>query len=274
MPDTLAIARFLQGLVRARRRSRQFHDLWRLPRKRGWPMIHQLLIPSRRDPRSRSQAYQPVDLNDPEQIQEFVSHSWYDYTGGKDSGPASLCRRNHARLYRPEAALRTARRRKGYSWLKSPRWRGKPVEVGPTRARADALRQGPRADARTRRLSALKKCDLPLTAMSSTLGARRRERWRAKSSPTRWTAGSTALFANIRAAKSPSTIMQWDPATWPSEARGVGFIEAPRGALAHWTSSRTERSTITRRWCHRHGMPDHAVQGQRSPTRRPSWIDT
>ena len=26
----------------------------------------------------------------------------------------------------------------------------------------------------------------------------------------------------------------WDPADWPSEARGVGFSEAPRGALGHW----------------------------------------
>jgi hydrogenase large subunit len=26
----------------------------------------------------------------------------------------------------------------------------------------------------------------------------------------------------------------WDPSTWPKEARGVGYTEAPRGALAHW----------------------------------------
>jgi Ni,Fe-hydrogenase I large subunit len=26
----------------------------------------------------------------------------------------------------------------------------------------------------------------------------------------------------------------WDPATWPQEARGWGFHEAPRGALGHW----------------------------------------
>jgi Ni,Fe-hydrogenase I large subunit len=27
---------------------------------------------------------------------------------------------------------------------------------------------------------------------------------------------------------------KWDPTTWPSEARGWGPHEAPRGALAHW----------------------------------------
>ena len=27
---------------------------------------------------------------------------------------------------------------------------------------------------------------------------------------------------------------KWEPATWPAKAGGVGFTEAPRGALGHW----------------------------------------
>jgi [NiFe] hydrogenase large subunit/hydrogenase large subunit len=27
---------------------------------------------------------------------------------------------------------------------------------------------------------------------------------------------------------------KWDPSTWPAEAMGAGFHEAPRGALGHW----------------------------------------
>jgi hydrogenase large subunit len=27
---------------------------------------------------------------------------------------------------------------------------------------------------------------------------------------------------------------KWDPKTWPAECEGVGLVEAPRGALAHW----------------------------------------
>jgi len=27
---------------------------------------------------------------------------------------------------------------------------------------------------------------------------------------------------------------KWEPASWPAEAMGAGFHEAPRGALAHW----------------------------------------
>jgi hydrogenase large subunit len=26
----------------------------------------------------------------------------------------------------------------------------------------------------------------------------------------------------------------WQPSTWPQHAEGVGFLEAPRGSLAHW----------------------------------------
>ncbi len=27
---------------------------------------------------------------------------------------------------------------------------------------------------------------------------------------------------------------KWDPSTWPKEAMGFGYHEAPRGALGHW----------------------------------------
>jgi len=27
---------------------------------------------------------------------------------------------------------------------------------------------------------------------------------------------------------------RWEPKSWPAEAEGVGLVEAPRGALAHW----------------------------------------
>ncbi len=26
----------------------------------------------------------------------------------------------------------------------------------------------------------------------------------------------------------------FDPSTWPAQAKGAGFLEAPRGALGHW----------------------------------------
>ena len=43
------------------------------------------------------------------------------------------------------------------------------------------------------------------------------------------------LIANIKAGdSSTANVEKWDPKTWPAEVKGVGFTEAPRGALAHW----------------------------------------
>jgi len=43
------------------------------------------------------------------------------------------------------------------------------------------------------------------------------------------------LVANIKAGDTKThNETLWDPATWPQHARGVGFMEAPRGGLAHW----------------------------------------
>ena len=43
------------------------------------------------------------------------------------------------------------------------------------------------------------------------------------------------LIANIKAGdSSTANVDKWKPETWPKEAKGVGFTEAPRGALAHW----------------------------------------
>jgi hydrogenase large subunit len=43
------------------------------------------------------------------------------------------------------------------------------------------------------------------------------------------------LLANIKNGDTRTFVAdKWDPETWPSEAKGVGMTEAPRGALAHW----------------------------------------
>jgi hydrogenase large subunit len=44
-----------------------------------------------------------------------------------------------------------------------------------------------------------------------------------------------ALIANISSGDDRTfNATRWDPTTWPREARGAGFMEAPRGALGHW----------------------------------------
>jgi len=43
------------------------------------------------------------------------------------------------------------------------------------------------------------------------------------------------LVANIKIGDTKvANTEKWDPSSWPKEAKGVGFYEAPRGALSHW----------------------------------------
>jgi hydrogenase large subunit len=43
------------------------------------------------------------------------------------------------------------------------------------------------------------------------------------------------LTANIKAGDTRTfNEALWEPSSWPKEARGVGFTEAPRGSLAHY----------------------------------------
>ncbi|MBL8492439.1 MAG: nickel-dependent hydrogenase large subunit, partial [Rhodocyclaceae bacterium] len=43
------------------------------------------------------------------------------------------------------------------------------------------------------------------------------------------------LVANIKGGDLATfTGAKWEPSTWPKHAKGVGIMEAPRGALSHW----------------------------------------
>jgi hypothetical protein len=53
----------------------------------------------------------------------------------------------------------------------------------------------------------------------------------------------------------------WDPASWPTEAKGVGLTEAPRGALAPLDRHQAiRRSTTTSSWCRAPGTPPRATR--------------
>ncbi len=177
---------------------------------------------------------EPVNLNDPSQVQEFIAHSWYDYSAGKDAGLHPYAGETALNYTGPKPPFEQLNVTESYSWLKAPRWRGKVVEVGPL-ARVLMLYATGHEQTKALAASTLKKLDLPLEAMFSTLG-----RTAARALETKIIAGQMrswldALVANIKAGDlAVHNPEMWEPSTWPAEAHGVGFMEAPRGALAHW----------------------------------------
>jgi hydrogenase large subunit len=182
-----------------------------------------------------------VDPRDPEQIKEFVAHSWYQYADG--SPDAGL----HPWQGETEPNFELGPNVKGsrtnieeideggkYSWLKAPRWRGNAMEVGPLARYLVAYARG-QEDIKAQVDGLLSALDLPVTALFSTLG-----RTAARGLECSWTAHKMrevfdGMMANIKAGDIATANMDmWEPVTWPADTKGVGYGEAPRGALGHW----------------------------------------
>jgi hydrogenase large subunit len=177
---------------------------------------------------------QEVDLKADEGIQEFVAHSWYDYSGGKDSGLHPYrgeTRLNYSGPAPPYQHLDTSA---SYSWLKSPRWKGHAMETGPL-ARVLMLYASGHEPTKELADKSLAQLGLPLEAMFSTMGRTAARALECKILADTMPQWYDALMANIRAGDVRTfNDKLWEPSTWPRHAQGVGFLEAPRGSLAHW----------------------------------------
>jgi hydrogenase large subunit len=175
-----------------------------------------------------------VDATDPEQIKEYIAHSYYDYDSGKDSGLHPWDGQTNLNYTGPKPPYSQLNVEGKYSWLKTPRWKGEPMEVGPL-ARVLVGYASGREDYKEVVESALAQLNVPVGALFSTLG-----RTAARGLETKLIANwglefFDTLITNIKNGDTRMhTEYMWDPKDWPKEAKGVGMTEAPRGALAHW----------------------------------------
>lgn len=199
----------------------------------------------------------PAEFSDPEVLTEGVQHAWYEYDGKKaDLHPWEG--QTKPKMTAPKEGTPTnwkALDEKGkYSWLKTPKWRGKLAEVGPLsryiivyqKAKEGKLEGGP--------TWAEKLMLDQMQAVSAVLGL----------APEVWLptmVGRTAargldsqlhaeigkyffdkLIANLKAGDyQTANADKWEPSTWPTEAKGVGLYEAPRGGLSHWVTIKNGR---------------------------------
>jgi hydrogenase large subunit len=160
-------------------------------------------------------------------VEESVKHSWYDYSKGGALHPYQGETKPNYTDFKDDAK---------YSWLKSPTFYGKVAQVGPLARVLTMLAAGHEptkkyATAALDTVSALAKTKVGLDAMHSTIG---RHAARAISCAVQvdmldgqW----KALVDNIGKGDTKT----FNPPTFPKgEVMGVGFHEAPRGALSHW----------------------------------------
>ena len=158
-------------------------------------------------------------------VAESSKHSWYE-------GSASL----HPYKGETKPQYTDFKENEKYSWLKSPTFYGKPAQVGPLARVLCGLAAGHEgtkkyATATLETVSALAKTKVGLDAMHSTIG---RHASRAIMSAVQvdeldnqW----KLLMANIAKGDTKT----FNKPTFPKgEVMGVGYHEAPRGALSHW----------------------------------------
>lgn len=233
IPDTLAIAGFYKDWAYRGEGVGNFMTYGDFPAS-GINDKGDFLVPSgvilNRD---LSQIHE-VDLHAEDQIQEFVSHSWYQYEQGQEAGLHPYTGETELNYTGPQPPYEQLDVDKAYSWMKSPRWKGHAVEVGPL---ARVLMLYATGHEQTKALvdSSLQKLDLPIEGLYSTLGRTAARTLESKIVADTMSSWFDSLIANIKSGDSKTfNETQWEPSSWAKKAKGVGYMEAPRGALAHW----------------------------------------
>lgn len=174
---------------------------------------------------------EPVDQAN---ITEQVAHSWYDYADGDDAALNPFKGETRPHYTGPKPPYERLDGSQKYSWVKSPRYDGQPMEVGPL---ARTLVAYARGQPRIKQLvdKVLTTLNVGPEALFSTLGrvaARAIEAEFLVESMNIWIQG---LADNMgRRDYRIQDESRWDPKTWPSFCFGYGFHEAPRGSLGHW----------------------------------------
>ena len=167
-------------------------------------------------------------------IEEFINNSWYDYPEGNEVGKHPWDGETNLNYTGPKPPYDFLDVNEKYSFIKTPRWRGKAMEVGPLARLLVGYGRGNK-EIQDAVNGALAHLEVPVDALFSTLG-----RTAARGIETQLVANWTmefynSLINNIRNGdERMANTENWDRKTWPAEAKGVGFMGAPRGGLAHW----------------------------------------
>jgi len=242
LPDLLAIASFYKDWTHGGGLSRQavlsYGDI---PEHANDDSAANQLLPRGAIIDGNLHEVHDVDLADPAQIQEFVTHSWFRYPDeqrglhpwdGITEPHFVLGPKTQGDPRRIEALDEGGK----YSWVKAPRWRGHAMEVGPLARWIVGYAKGI-PEFKEPVDKTLTDLGLPFEALFSALG-----RTAARGLEASWAAHKMRYFhekliARIKAGDTATANAErWEPRRWPRKARGAGSTEAPRGALGHWVT--------------------------------------
>jgi Ni,Fe-hydrogenase I large subunit len=178
---------------------------------------------------------------EPTNVTEYVTRSWYEYPEGNQIGKHPSQGDTNPKYSGPKPPYEFLKTDAKYSWLKSPRYNNKPMEVGPLARALVAYASG---DEQVKQLvdETLAKLNLPASALFSTMGrvaARALEAEIMIGRLSGWVAqlDDNMAHGDVRIHNGD----KWNPDSWPKSCQGFGFHEAPRGSLGHWVEIENKR---------------------------------
>ena len=234
-PDLLAIAGFYKEWAAIGGGVPNYLSVGEYPENGNWRDVDSYYFPRGIILDNNLEEVRPYDQ---EQVREYITSSWYTYEAGDEAGLHPHEGESVPNYTGPEPPWEYLQDHDKYTWMKAPRYDGRPMEVGPLARMLVAYASG-HDEVQGIVGEALGRLEVGPEALFSTLGrtaargaetvllARRMEQW-FNAFVDRIRSGDTATFNGER----------WDPSTWPSETRGYGYLEAARGALGHWVEIR------------------------------------
>ncbi|MDO4410925.1 MAG: nickel-dependent hydrogenase large subunit [Akkermansia sp.] len=180
--------------------------------------------------------YHTVHDFDQDKIKEFVTSAWYTYGTKEDIGLAPYDGQNMIDYTGPKPPYKWLSDNDKYTWVKAPRYDGHAMAVGPNARMMIGYAQGV-APIVERVNAACDQWGLPRdnAFMNSTLGRVYGRALDALINVDMMVSQLDEMVDRIRHGET-STFNpdKWEPSTWPSSCKGVGWVEAPRGSLSHW----------------------------------------
>jgi Ni,Fe-hydrogenase I large subunit len=180
-------------------------------------------------------------------VREYITSAWYEYSGGDDVGLHPWEGETKAKYTGPKPPWTYLQDHPKYTWMKAPRYEGRPMEVGPLARMLVAYASG-HDHAQEIVNDTLERLQVGPEVLFSTLGrmaARGMETVLLARQLPRW---YDTLIARIKGGDvSTFNSEKWEPSTWPRRAQGYGYVDAARGALGHWVQ--IEDGAISRYQC-------------------------
>ncbi|MEO6332068.1 MAG: nickel-dependent hydrogenase large subunit, partial [Gemmatimonadaceae bacterium] len=171
---------------------------------------------------------------DPQKVREYIHSSWYEYEKGDAVGLHPFEGETTPKYTGPKPPWKYLQDETKYTWMKTPRYDGRAMQVGPLARMLVAYASGHK-DVQAMVGETLGKLNVGPEVLFSTLGrtaargietvllARKMEQWLGELNG-RIRNGDVATFTKDK----------WEPSSWPAKAEGYGYLDAPRGALGHW----------------------------------------